>query len=407
METMSVFVLCCVHPRSIGRLLIAYSFRVTKWWHRIRNEPVPASAVAFPQGTDLHTIFFDFRQCRHTAVHRVLQSTEKVQSFVAGAIVIAEGLRDGPRAEKLHRIRDALSSRDTEAIFSIVSTPRQYFQLSQVNNPLQLPRPPSSNCAHNRSMSHCQQQSSLVNPSDASALIMHDESILDCHDPRGRSQNRGDLLIPRARGRSDSPHRRAPTIIRDRDNHFFSRRSIDSLPNAPTNDLANTPFTLAGLGDSDDEEYIPDDSGSNSGSLDEYSDTELTESSEDDEIMEDSSEGLSEDEYDEIPRGRGARLETAFNLSDIKQDNGTEVEGIEGGDDAYLQSTINGRKRDDVKDEDDHQQGVPRGCSVQLQTAIDIIDLTRDDEHDNAAVPTEVAVHTKGRGILIDLTLDE
>jgi hypothetical protein len=351
-----------------------------------------------------------------------LQSTEKIQNFVAGGIVIAEGLRDGPRAEKLHQIRDALIKGDMAAIFSAVSAPRQYFQLNQVTNLQQLPDLPSSTRINDQSMFHNQHETPLVNSSDASSLLIHDQSAPASHDSRGRSRNRGYFLIPRARGRSDSPHRRGPTSIRDRDNSFPSRRSTNSQPESSTYDSANNPFTLARLGESDDEEYLPGNSDSDSDSLHGGSDTDPSEYSRDDESMEDYGANLSEDEDDGIPRGRGARLRAAINLSDLtKDDEDDEVdgEGIARGCSAHLQTNITpgDLKKDAEDDEDGSRQGVARGIGAYLLSPINIIDLTKDDEdeveekkeveQEHGDVPIEGAVYTQDRSNFIDLTLDE
>jgi len=213
---------------------------------------IPAVAVDFKQGTDVSAVFYRLAQLRNTAVHRLLQSTETIQSFVADAIIITEGLRDGARAMQLHQIRDALKNNDPDAIFRAVSTPHRYFQMNQVNNPRQWLALPSSARVGNQSMTNGQHQIVPVNDLQAISRAILDESGVDSRDSRSRSWE--NVWVSRPRGRSDSPHRRPPSSIRIRDAHSCPLEALHGQPKSLIYDSDAIPLTPPVLEESDDRE---------------------------------------------------------------------------------------------------------------------------------------------------------
>jgi hypothetical protein len=90
---------------------------------------IPLSAVAFARGTNVIQAFHRIRLLRHTAVHRLVQDSSTIKRFIQDAILIVEGLRDGPRTRKLHDICNALISGDLDAIWTAVKTPLEYFDM--------------------------------------------------------------------------------------------------------------------------------------------------------------------------------------------------------------------------------------------------------------------------------------
>jgi hypothetical protein len=196
--------------------------------------------VAFLPRTNVTQLFHRIRQLRNTAVRRRQRSIDAIKGFLIDAILIAEGLRDGPRARQLRHINNALISEDGDAILNAISVPFYHFQTADEYELPLLPACPRFVHFIDRIMFFYGRHIHHV---------VRDEHATYYDSRPSRSRNRADLPFPRPRGRSASPQRGVPASLRFRDDDFCYLQSFHRF--VPAHILLNVDSILARLAPSD------------------------------------------------------------------------------------------------------------------------------------------------------------
>jgi len=179
------------------------------------------SPLAFSPGMDINYLFERIRALRHTAVQRRPQTIPTVKQYICDAILIVEGLKDQPRARKLHYIKTAVEMEDMYAISKAVGTLFEHFQMIDAYNLPLLPARQYSYLisihADARPIRSNGQERSLFFKDRALAFrdshVILDKAALETPAFRGRSPEREGVSIPRVQERSSSPVRRLRTRV--------------------------------------------------------------------------------------------------------------------------------------------------------------------------------------------------
>ncbi|CAG8958872.1 hypothetical protein HYFRA_00011825 [Hymenoscyphus fraxineus] len=93
------------------------------WWHNLKApylRQIPAHATLFNRGMVIETTFLRLAHLRHAAVHRNFCSIAIIEAMMKDAVVLANGLKDFTRRNKLRCIELAVHTRDHGSIRGII-----------------------------------------------------------------------------------------------------------------------------------------------------------------------------------------------------------------------------------------------------------------------------------------------